>query len=337
MKRDSARFEFDIRKRYSGVLKQQGRVQLDADWNEEAEIDRDPMRTALRDVIGACGAPRHASGFAISVERNTLIIGAGRYYVDGLLVENKTDRALEPAGNNLGLVYLDVWERHVNPLELPSLTEVALGGPDTTPRVRTVWQVRVLPLAEPEPGRAERAACGRYFPEWDAIVANPERRMNARVHPATDPDASGGAATPGGYRGLENHLYRVEVHRPGPGAGQGATFKWSRDNGSGVAPHVSDGVPIGRDWVELENGIEVQFSEGTYRTGDYWLIPARTTTRDVEWPRTADGTPEPQRPLEYEHHYCRLAIIALDASVDGWSVVEDCRPTFSPLVGRRTR
>ena len=35
----------------------------------------------------------------------------------------------------------------------------------------------------------------------------------------------------GGYRGLENQLYRVQIHDPGL-AGTGATFKWSRENGS---------------------------------------------------------------------------------------------------------
>jgi len=31
-------------------------------------------------------------------------------------------------------------------------------------------------------------------------------------------------------------------------------------------------------WIKLEDGIEVQFSEGEYRSGDYWLIPARVAT-----------------------------------------------------------
>ena len=40
----------------------------------------------------------------------------------------------------------------------------------------------------------------------------------------------------GGYRGLENQTYRVEVHDGGaPGT---ATFKWSRDNGSVAIPVV---------------------------------------------------------------------------------------------------
>src|SRR5205814_10213145 len=42
------------------------------------------------------------------------------------------------------------------------------------------------------------------------------------------------------------------------------------------------------DWIALEDGIQIQFpvaAQGqearTYRTGDYWLIPARTATGDV--------------------------------------------------------
>jgi Family of unknown function (DUF6519) len=59
----------------------------------------------------------------------------------------------------------------------------------------------------------------------------------------------------GGYRGLENQLYRVEIHNPGqPGAG--ATFKWSRENasvGSRVASIISgtelELQSVGRDDV----------------------------------------------------------------------------------------
>jgi hypothetical protein len=60
----------------------------------------------------------------------------------------------------------------------------------------------------------------------------------------------------GGYRGLENRLYRVEIHDPGPlGA---ATFKWSRDNaslGAGVLGIDAAGTTLtlsrlGRDGVK---------------------------------------------------------------------------------------
>lgn len=40
-------------------------------------------------------------------------------------------------------------------------------------------------------------------------------------------------------------------------------------------------------WIPLEDGIEVQLENevGVYQIGDYWLIPVRTTTRDVEYPK----------------------------------------------------
>ena len=39
MKGDYTKYEFKIGHKYKGVLKQQGRVQVDSDWNENFEID----------------------------------------------------------------------------------------------------------------------------------------------------------------------------------------------------------------------------------------------------------------------------------------------------------
>ena len=166
MKGDFSRQTFDPRRHYAGVLMQQGRVQLDADWNEQESIQRRRTQLEAQDIIGRCGAPRDEAGFEVGLAGNELTIGAGRFYVDGLLAESETDAlayeaqpdlldppswldALGAAGTNLGLVYLDVWERHITPLDDRLLREVALGGPDTATRVKTVWQVRILPLPRP--------------------------------------------------------------------------------------------------------------------------------------------------------------------------------------------
>ena len=71
MKGDFSRQTFDARKHYSGVLMQQGRVQLDADWNEQGAIDRYRTETEAVDVIGGCGAPLHAAGFEITTDGKT--------------------------------------------------------------------------------------------------------------------------------------------------------------------------------------------------------------------------------------------------------------------------
>ena len=57
MSGDHTRFTFDPLKRYSGVLMQQGRVQLDSDWNEEIDILRRRIRTTTLDILGPLGAP----------------------------------------------------------------------------------------------------------------------------------------------------------------------------------------------------------------------------------------------------------------------------------------
>ena len=63
-------------------------------------------------------------------------------------------------------------------------------------------------------------------------------------------------------------------------------------------------------WIELEAGVEVRFDGGgEYRSGDYWLIPARVVGGDVEWPVDGNGAPISQLPHGIDHHYCRLALV----------------------------
>jgi microcystin-dependent protein len=87
-------------------------------------------------------------------------------------------------------------------------------------------------------------------------------------------------------------------------------------------------------WIALEDGVEVQFTAGDhYETGDYWLIPARTITGNVDWPLDDDDKPLPQQRHGIMHHYCRLATLRLGAG--NWQVLSDCRPIFSPLIGQQ--
>lgn len=50
---------------YSGVWMQQGRVQLDQDWNEQLVLDAERTRSALRDLVGSGGAPASDPGFRV--------------------------------------------------------------------------------------------------------------------------------------------------------------------------------------------------------------------------------------------------------------------------------
>src|SRR6478672_13630554 len=97
MKADLSRRTFNRTNHYSAVVMQQGRVAVDADWNEQHEIERHRIETETIDVVGLCGTPLDppdfvdASGFEIELAggATSITIGAGRYYVDGLLAENE--------------------------------------------------------------------------------------------------------------------------------------------------------------------------------------------------------------------------------------------------------
>ncbi len=82
-------------------------------------------------------------------------------------------------------------------------------------------------------------------------------------------------------------------------------------------------------WLALESGVEVLFPPGgSYRAGDYWLVPARSVTADVEWPRDSAGTPSAQPAAGIRHDFGRLGIVTRTAS--GLELT-DCRDRFPSL------
>ena len=115
---DFSRDSYDRSKRFSRVLMQQGRVQLDADWNEQNDILLHYLRSLAVDLIGPHGGSGTQPGFALittdaevdalkdangspldadtvrglktSLRDDGFLIGIGRYYVDGLLCESDT-------------------------------------------------------------------------------------------------------------------------------------------------------------------------------------------------------------------------------------------------------
>jgi len=104
-------------------------------------------------------------------------------------------------------------------------------------------------------------------------------------------------------------------------------------------------APAGqKGWFELEDGVEIQFADpgnSLYRTGDYWLIPARVATGDVEWPYdTGPGTGEKRGlatlPHGVTHHYAPLGVVDWDGKT--FTPGRDCRmqlPGATPLAARR--
>ena len=66
---------------------------------------------------------------------------------------------------------------------------------------------------------------------WKSYIASPMGTLEARTTPGKPKSDTHKISSGTGYRGLENQLYRVEIHSSGK-ANKGATFKWQRDNGT---------------------------------------------------------------------------------------------------------
>jgi hypothetical protein len=292
MKGDFSRLTFDTRKHFSRVLKQQGRVDLDADFNELVEILTQLARRQSQDVIGRRGVPKEVAAFGslqlVSSEDGLdLAFSSGHLYVDGIIVEVQADAPsyqtqpyylskpdLEPEDGRRDLVYLDVWERHITAIEDPDIREVALGGPDTTTRTQTIWQVKILP------GVGE-VTCADDIAGWPPSASDGTLNTAAQQVPEDDDPCT--LLPQAGYRGLENRLYRVEIHTGSEdkdGNPTQPTFKWSKNNGAVVfaieefvdATHVKV-KQLGKDqvlalheddWVEIsDDAAELNGEPGT--------------------------------------------------------------------------
>ncbi len=247
MKGDFSRSSFNSAKHYRGVRLQQGRIQLDADWNEQIDILLHHNERELKDLIGPYGAPQGNAGFAITLPPASanpdatgtmppaallppdVQIAKGQRYVDGILCINEADCTFttQPdfpgatihrqamAGHQQQLVYLDVWQHHITAREDGDLREVALGGLDTTTRIQTVAQVKFWPLPADLAQAGVAPTLATAFQALLAVKQKPKGKLTAQK---TEKGAI-----------LQNQLYRIEIHSV---KGDQVAFKWSRENGA---------------------------------------------------------------------------------------------------------
>lgn len=312
---DYTRFTFKPEKNYSGVRKQQGRVSLDSDWNELSEIEDRRRRSETMDVLGRCAVPATTPDAfrVVPTGPGTFEIGPGRAYVDGLQAECHGggpaeydpvlgeergtspvpygDQPYYPAplppplattppaaiAGRTDLIYLDVWQREVTVIEDPGLREIALGGPDTTTRVQTAWQVKAIQ-------NVGDISCPDPVAGWDAATRPSAGRLTTSTYMPPPEDNPCIITAAGGYRGLENRLYRVEIHTAGgPGA---AKFKWSRNNASivsAVTAVSSSGAGITVDRVGRDDVLRFNVGDWVEITDDrreYQGLPGYTARID---------------------------------------------------------
>ncbi|NNG00299.1 MAG: hypothetical protein HKM93_13015 [Desulfobacteraceae bacterium] len=427
-----SRDTYDPFRHFSRVLMQQGRVQLDSDWNEQVSIFWHYLRGLAKDLGGEHWAPANGQtkGYKITSSNTKGLqdfqIGEGTYYVQGVRCENENsdlryttqygypfpDSEEIEVGKRY-LVYLDVWERHLTYVEDDYTREVALNGPDTAARSKIVWQAKIKVIDEDVGGFKENYQ--KFLDELGSLKKPGRGQLRARAKKNKTENEKPCLVTPqANFRGTENQLYRVEIHKEGP-AGT-ATFKWSRENGAVIFPiaafgdttvtleHLGKNRPFDlkvNDWVEIvddfyalrgkaepllqvefidheslevtlknmqplnssgimerhpylrrwdhktdlndgdlsvveskgegienwlliENGVEIQFLEidggiekPIYKTGDYWIIPARIATGDVQWPKEMNNISnelisKALHPHGVQHYYAPIDEMTVD-------------------------
>ena len=245
----------------AGVLHQQGRVSLDADGNAETLITTDWQDTEARDTIGPGVAAVPAElpdSFRIdtaTIAGSAVIVTAepGRVWVDGMLVRLDDDPPISrfatyleppvqtPAATTGQIVagvrdavVLEVWRESLSAFQRPGLLiEPALGGPDTTERLHTSFDFRLLRLQAGD-------ECGNLA---DLLDDNDGAKGHLTVT-LLPPTIIGGDCPVfegGGYTGFEHNLYRIEIAETDANA---AMFKWSQFNGGLVGRGEFDAATL---------------------------------------------------------------------------------------------
>jgi hypothetical protein len=224
MKGDFTRDSFDPVKGFTRVMMQQGRPQLDADWNEQVSIFWESWRSFISDVVGHHAGPERDCGFAILTEGDfpfpaevgmspqeqerlqqklqgsgDFLIGGGHYYVDGIRCTNTehiTYRSQAAAAtaeleksHRPYLVYLDVWERHISDAE-DNIREVALLGTTTCSRAKIEWQVRTFELRGGDKDKdkedLKKVDCSWVREQWEEIVHHWQGKHRGRLRARTN-------------------------------------------------------------------------------------------------------------------------------------------------------
>lgn len=276
----------------SRVLMQQGRVQLDSDWNEQTELTLRALRTAVRDIIGPHGGA--GTAFEITVDPGQQFrfrIGHGHYYVDGLLADNGTavparTRGGGPAtGAGAGTPPPSATATGILYSEQPFFPGVAPNAPhfDTTVDQLVyldVWErhvsaseddsLREVALLGPDTtSRAEivwqvrvldmtnRDAVFQQNDPYDALHEILDARVTLRAQAVKNTDTDPCIISPESrYRG-DNRLYRVEIHDA-----QKGTFKWSADNASISYPVRNiEGTTIELDSLGRDNRTAISIGD----------------------------------------------------------------------------
>ncbi|WP_287127730.1 DUF6519 domain-containing protein, partial [Candidatus Cyanaurora vandensis] len=244
---DKARNTYNPAQHYRGLVAQQGRVTLEADWNEAQTLSHEELRLETRDLIGSTGTPDNGYVLLPPAPGDDPLdfqIGPGTLYVDGLRVvlpetikysaqSEWLDRASEPdwltpdAPPAQELVYLYLREQEISATEDPDLREPALGGPDTMQRLRLIQRIARLNTQDDDCLQALAAPWLESGLAFDpaTLRLNSYARLQVSFQTAPPPPDLCEPEAQGGYLGAENQLFRVQIS-------DATHFIWGFDNAS---------------------------------------------------------------------------------------------------------
>lgn len=248
---DNSRFTFNHLNDYCGVVIEQGRVQMDSDWNEWlAELGR-RIQAGTLDILGRAAYPATTpAAFQITATGTSLMIGPGRMYVDGLLAENHGDPTVapvwDPALAEMSLAPQPPFPPPVSPAAptgslnftaqpyMPSGTALPAAPLGSFLAYLNVWLRPVTWLEDAN--LIDKAVgvdtSGRLQTAWQvnllsvptgttcaSTIANwPPAPSAGLLSTTTTPSSPSGPCCitdSTGYTGMENQFYRVEIHQPG--------------------------------------------------------------------------------------------------------------------------
>ena len=261
---DRARVTYDRKQQYRSVVMQQGRVTLEADWNEAAQITNEEIREEALDFIGPCGTPDDGykvillpnptnPPFDFYIRAGTMYVGGMRAYLFGpVQYSNQPDWRdygpedpdwVDPASFTASpsisptneFVYLYLREQEVSAVEDFDLKDVALGGPDTAQRTRLLQ--RFVRIASQGTDCVSGLAAAQAKWQSEGLFFDP---ATMRLYPWSTLEvglSNQTQTTPcqpqgqGGYLDPDNQFIRVQISGIDQASGN-PKFLWGFDDAS---------------------------------------------------------------------------------------------------------
>jgi hypothetical protein len=315
---DRARVSYDERQQYRSVVMQQGRVTLEADWNEAQVIAGEETRAEALDFVGPAGTPDNGYAVSFGAPGFDFNAGPGTMYTGGIrssLPEavqysqqsDWLDTAIDPdwvplptqsPGNEY--VYLLLREQEVSAVEDSDLKDVALGGPDTAQRTRLIQHIVRLATDGKDCPAGLASATARWAAE--GLTFNPATmRLHSLASLLVGFTNNGGTPTPcdptaqGGYLGADNQLIRVQIARAIPGRGPepaSGQLLWGYDDASFLyRVDVADpqtlklqSAPVDAShWPNAGQAVEVLMACATLANGEFVAAPSGFVTTSAAY------------------------------------------------------